>query len=81
MWELEDAPETENAFRKQTEYIISLIPPDAAEIWLATEEICHSEKTKAACRPLENFVEANYTVVEAKEFYEEKVYLLRKKPK
>ena len=58
-----------------------LIPPDAPEIWLATEESCYSEKTKAACRPLENFVEANYTVVEAKEFYEEKVYLLRKKPK
>ena len=80
-WAQEDAPESENAFRRQTEYIISLVPPDAAEIWLATEEICYTEKTKAACRPLENFVEANYTVVEAKEFYREKVHLLRKKPK
>lgn len=78
-WAQEDALDSENAFRRQTEYIISLIPPDATEIWMATEEICHPEKTKAACRPLENFIEANYTVVEAKDFFKEKVYLLKKK--
>lgn len=80
-WEQEDALDSENAFRRQTEFIISQIPPDGAEIWLAIEEICFAAETKAACRPLENFVEANYTIVEAKEFYREKVYLLRKKPK
>jgi uncharacterized membrane protein len=80
-WSQEDDLTSENAFRLQTEYIISRIPTDAEEIWLATEEICHFEKTKAACRLLENYVEANYTIVETKEFYKEKVYLLRKKPK
>jgi hypothetical protein len=80
-WSFEGAPGTEDAYRKQTEFVISEIPPEAEEIWLATEEVCQREETKAACKPLENFVEANYTIEREKDFYLERVRLLRKKPK
>ena len=70
---------SENALKEQTEFVISEIPRDAAEIWLATEDACQDEETKAACRTLENFVEANYTVEQTKDFYKERVRLLRKK--
>lgn len=75
-FELEAEPGSENSFTKQFEFIISEIPPDAAEIWLLTDEICQTTK---ACQPLENFVEANYTVIETKDFYLERLRLLRKK--
>ena len=78
-WTLEDSPVSENAFKDQTAFVISEIPPDAREIWLATEEVCQDKKTAAACRPLENFLEANYTVIETRDFYLERVRLLRKK--
>lgn len=77
IWEA--APKSENAFRRQIDFVISKIPADAPEIWLATEEICQDERTRAACRPLENFVEANYTVVKTQDFYQERVRLLRRK--
>jgi hypothetical protein len=80
-WNLEGAPGTEDAYRKQTEFVISEIPPEAEEIWLATEETCQREEIKAACKPLENFVEANYTIEQEKDFYLERVRLLRKKPR
>ena len=65
-----------NAYRRQIEFVISEIPPEAAEIWLLTSDLCAVEQT---CEPLENFVKANYTVIEEKDFYKEKVRLLRKK--
>lgn len=65
-----------NAFRNQIEFLISEIPPEAEEIWLLTNEKC---ETGRACEPLEKFVEANYTIIEEKDFYKEKVRLLRKK--
>ena len=68
----------ENALKKQTDFIISQIPANAAEIWLATEELCQDEET-AACRPLENFVETNYTVLKTQDFYGERLRLLKKK--
>lgn len=72
-----EAPEGSAAsWLRQTEFIISEIPPDAEEIWLLTNEKCEIEE---ACRPLENFVRANYNVVNTKAFYLEKVRLLRKK--
>jgi cell division protein FtsL len=78
-WDTEDSLSNENAFRNQIAFVISEIPPEAQEIWLATEEVCQTETTAAACRPLENFLEANYTVIETKDFYLERLRLLRKK--
>lgn len=65
-----------DSLKKQIEFVISEIPPDAREIWLLTEEGC---QTSDACLPLENFVKENYTVVDAKDFYLEKLRLLRRK--
>ena len=75
-WEFEAPAGSADSWRRQTEFIISKIPPDAPEIWLLTNEKC---TVKDACAPLENFVQANYTVIEEKDFYKEKVRLLRKK--
>lgn len=80
-WSFEANPSSEKALEKQIAFVISEIPPDADEIWLATEEICQHEETRIACQPLENFVEANYTIEKQKDFYLERVRLLRKKPK
>lgn len=63
-------------YRRQLEFVISEIPPEAEEIWLLTSDLCAVKQT---CEPLENFVWANYTVIEEKDFYKEKVQLLRKK--
>lgn len=67
---------TPDGFRGQIEFIIKRIPPEAEEVWLLTNENCD---TGRSCEPLENFVQANYTIVEEKKFYLEKVRLLRKK--
>lgn len=75
-WELEAEAGSENAWKRQTEFIISKIPPDTDEIWLLTNEKCD---VKDSCLPLENFVQQNYNIVEEKDFYLEKVRLLRKK--
>ncbi|MBS1797367.1 MAG: glycosyltransferase family 39 protein [Acidobacteria bacterium] len=64
------------AIAEENEFAISKIPLDAPEIWLATGERC---RTTNACALLENFVEANYTIIEEKDFYKERVRLLRKK--
>lgn len=75
-WEMEAETGSSKSWEKQTEFIISEIPPDISEIWLLTNEKC---SVKDACLPLENFVERNYTIVQEKDFYHEKVRLLRKK--
>ncbi len=72
----EDKAGSPNSYRRQIEFVISGIPPEAKEIWLLTSELC---AVKQSCEPLENFVRANYTVIEEKDFYKEKVRLLRKK--
>lgn len=72
----EDKAGSPNSYRRQTEFVISEIPSESAEIWLLTSELCAVKQT---CEPLENFVRANYTVIEEKDFYKEKVRLLRKK--
>ena len=76
IWEFEDEVGSANSWRRQTEFIISKIPPESSEIWLLTNEKCEKGQ---ACEPLENFVQANYTVIEEKDFYKEKARLLRKK--
>ena len=75
-WGIEDEFGSPQTFTRQIEYVIAKIPPDAKEIWLATGESCQTTK---ACQPLENFLEANYTIIQEKNFYLEKVQLLRKK--
>jgi uncharacterized membrane protein len=67
---------TPDSFRSQIEFVIGKIPPESEEVWLLTDENCQIEQS---CEPLENFVKANYTVIEEKDFYKEKVRLLRKK--
>jgi hypothetical protein len=78
-WSLEDSIKSENGYRKQTEFLISKIPPDSEYLWLLTRDTCHLPETAPSCRPLENFVQAHYTIEIEKDFYLEKVRLLRKK--
>ncbi|MBK8466285.1 MAG: glycosyltransferase family 39 protein [Chloracidobacterium sp.] len=75
-FEQEAAFGTENSLKKQTEFVISEIPADAEMIWLVVNEKC---LVTDACRPLENYVHANYTIEKEQEFYLEKLFLLRKK--
>lgn len=62
--------------KKRTDYTISKIPPDAAEIWLIVSDEC---KWPGICEPFEEFIRNNYDRVEEMEFYDQKVTLLRKK--
>lgn len=78
-WREEDSLGNENARRSEISFVVSEIPKDAKEIWLATEGSCQEETTRNSCRPLENFVEENYTVIEDKYFYRERIRLLRKR--
>lgn len=78
-WNVEDTLKSENAFKKQTAFILSEIPPETKEIWLLTRDTCHLPETAPSCRPLENFVQENYTIEIEKDFYLEKLRLLRKK--
>jgi uncharacterized membrane protein len=75
-WELEDSHGSAGSLKKQIDFVISEIPTAAAEIWLVTNEKC---EIKESCAPLENFINANYTIIETKDFYKEKLFLLRKK--
>jgi hypothetical protein len=75
-WELEAENGTPDAWRRQIEFLISEIQPATRELWLVTGEKC---SIKDSCLPLEKFVEANYTIETEKDFYLEKVRLLRKK--
>lgn len=75
-WKYEGAIGTPAMWSKQIEYVTSVIPKTAPEVWLVTEERCH---TGEGCLPLENYVKENYTVLKQKDFYKERVRLLRKK--
>ena len=72
----EDAAGSAGRYERQIQFLISEIPAEASEIWLLTGDACTIGE---ACAPLEKFVAANYTVVQEKELYREKVRLLRKK--
>ncbi len=50
-----------------------------AEVWLLTGEICDNPKTLRSCRALEEYFDSNYTMVDSKELYLEKIRLYRKK--
>lgn len=75
-WGLEGEIGAADSWRRQTEFIVSEIPADANEIWLLTNDKC---LVGQSCEPLENFVRANYTIIQEKDFYKEKVRLLRRK--
>ncbi|HEY0428751.1 MAG TPA: glycosyltransferase family 39 protein [Pyrinomonadaceae bacterium] len=77
-FDYEDKAGSADSFRGQIDFLISKIPADAREIWLLTNEKC---AVKDACQPLENFVRSDYTIVEEKDFYKEKVRLLRRTEK
>jgi hypothetical protein len=62
--------------RAEIDFVISEIPPDARQIWLATGDICQSTET---CAALENYITANYTVEIEQDFYREKLRLLKRK--
>lgn len=65
-----------DSLRAETEFLISQIPSEAQLIWLAVNEKCIST---AACIPLDNYLKANYTIEIEKEFYLERLYLLKRK--
>lgn len=75
-FDLEDKPGSVGSYRGQIDFVISKIPKETEELWLLTNEKC---AVGEACLPLENFVLANYTVIEEKDFYKERVRLLRRK--
>ena len=75
-WGIEGEYGGADSLKPEIDFALSRIPPESAEIWLATGERCQTTK---ACAPLENFIEANYTIIEEKDFYKERVRLLRKK--
>lgn len=75
-WNFEAKPGSSASYTKQIEFVIGQIPADAENIWLLTQEDC---QTGDACQPLEKFVETNYTIVIEKDFYLERVRLLKKK--
>ena len=66
------------ALDDQTRSLISQIPPGTNEVWLLTGEVCDNPKTLEACRALEEYFDSNYTMVDSKEFYLEKIRLYQK---
>ncbi len=72
-----EAPEgSPDRFASQIEFLIAEIPKDAAHVWLSVSDWCEKGET---CRPLQNYVEANYTIEIEKDFYHQKLYLLKRK--
>lgn len=78
-WGYEDIANYENAYNQQIAYIISIIPLESQQIWLITRATCYPTEGKTACTPLEDFVNENYIIESEKDFYGERVRLLRKK--
>ncbi len=75
-WFHEAEAGTGEAWTKQIKHYISIIPRDSSEIWLLTYRNCH---TTEECLPLERYVKANYITIIQKDFFNERVRLLRRK--
>ena len=75
-FEVEAEVGSTDRLKRQIDFVISKIPPEAESIWLLLPGDCAG---RPACVPLENYVQANYTIEKEKEFYLERVFLLRKK--
>lgn len=63
----------------QAQALIREIPDNTTELWVLTGETCHDPETLEACRPLEDYLNSNYTIVSEKDLYLEKIRLFRKK--
>lgn len=63
---------------RQNNFVISEIPEGTSAFWLVVNEYCTATE---ACRPLENYVQSNYTIDIEKEFYLVKVYRLKARSK
>ena len=72
----EATPGSPDSLNREIAFVISTIPADAEHLWLAVGEKC---TTTEACIPLQNYIEANYTIETEKDFYQERLYLLKKK--
>ena len=72
----QEAPGSSESLVLETNFVISEIPPEAERVWLAVNEKCLVTR---ACVPLQNYIDANYTIEIERDFYLEKLYLLRKK--
>ncbi|MEZ5306230.1 MAG: glycosyltransferase family 39 protein [Pyrinomonadaceae bacterium] len=75
-WEYEAPFGSPDIWTNQIKDVTSRIPTQASEVWLLTESTCQETES---CRPLEKWVEANYTVLKTKDFYKERVRLLRRR--
>ncbi|NNE98961.1 MAG: hypothetical protein HKN25_08060 [Pyrinomonadaceae bacterium] len=75
-WFAEAEYGSEGTWTNQIRHYVSIIPKNKDEIWLITYLHC---QTTNACAPLEKYIDANYTTVKQKDFYNERVRLLRKK--
>ncbi len=78
-WAAEDKPLSAARWRRQIKVLIELVPSDNSYLWLVTESYCFDEGEAVECRPLEEFVEANYTVEKSADFYRRRVRLLKRK--
>ena len=62
--------------RMRTEFTISEIPPDAAQIWLIENDECQQP---GICDQFDQFINSHYNVEDEQSFYMQKVRLLRRK--
>lgn len=67
---------TPERVRERTEFTISKIPADAAEIWVIANDEC---RRPGVCEQFEQFLNNKYEVVDQKAFYRNNVTLLRKR--
>lgn len=75
---LEASTGSPDSRKREIDFVISELPRDAEQIWLAVGDRCI---TSQGCLPLQNYISANYTIEIEKDFSHEKLYLLRKKSK
>ncbi len=78
-WNAESAPDSNAAWQRQINFIISQIPPRHSEIWVVTEDFCDAAETAIQCQPLEDFLREHYVVERTEFFFHRKLRLLRRK--
>lgn len=78
-WRPQGAPHTRERWRGQIETLISQIPPEQEYLWLVTSLTCEGEDSAIECRPLEEYIAANYATQEDERLFSRRVRLLRRK--
>jgi hypothetical protein len=68
---------TEERIRARTDFTISKVPTDAAELWLIENEECDRP---GICDQFNQYVRDNFDIVDEHGFYMNRVQLLRRKP-